>query len=276
MFRHVLCVYPYRRELRAYGFFPPLGLEYIAAVIAPHAKAMDLVDLRKEPGHARDFLKPETDLVCFSVNWARDTEFLRTEILSVPRGILTIVGGRHASEDPERWLIECPNVDIVVRGDGEEAIDEICRGVPLERIPGISFRENGGVTHCPARTLGPISDDAVPLRSLRRHPYPIILNGVNLGVSVELVVGSRGCPYNCTFCSFARNPWGKKRRWCGRSPEAIVDELADISAEIVAFTDDLFTFDMDRVGKICDLILQRGIRKKLSSMPGSSSRSDRT
>jgi radical SAM superfamily enzyme YgiQ (UPF0313 family) len=42
----------------------------------------------------------------------------------------------------------------------------------------------------------------------------------------------------------------------------VADELARIQAPIVAFTDDLFTFDMDRVDRICDLILARGIRRK--------------
>ena len=87
-FKHVLCVYPYRRDLRGVGFVPPLGLEYIAAVIEPFARSLDLVDLRKEPGHTTDFLRPETDLVCFSVNWDRDAAFMRDEICSVPPRIL--------------------------------------------------------------------------------------------------------------------------------------------------------------------------------------------
>jgi radical SAM superfamily enzyme YgiQ (UPF0313 family) len=90
----------------------------------------------------------------------------------------------------------------------------------------------------------------------------VLLGGLNFGVEIDLVSGSRGCPFNCAFCSFSRNPWGEKRPWSGRSPEAIVEELAAIPAPIVAFVDDLFTWDMDRVGRICDLILRRGIRKK--------------
>ena len=57
-------------------------------------------------------------------------------------------------------------------------------------------------------------------------------------------------------------PWGYKRQWSARSPESVAEELARIEAPVVAFTDDLFTFDMDRVDRICDLILARGIRKK--------------
>ena len=127
-FKHVLCVYPYRRDQRGVGFVPPLGLEYIAAVIEPFAGSLDLVDLRKESRRTRDFLRPETDLVCFSINWDCDAAFMRDEICSVPPGILTVLGGRHASEDPERWLTLCPNASVVVRGDGEEIVEEAVPG----------------------------------------------------------------------------------------------------------------------------------------------------
>jgi radical SAM superfamily enzyme YgiQ (UPF0313 family) len=261
-FGHALCVYPYRRELNEAGFWPPLGLEFIAAVVQRHARSLDLVDLRMESGRTRDFLRPQTDLVCFSVNWDRDRQFLEEEIRSVPPGILTIVGGRHATECPDRWLKEFANVDAVVRGDGEEAMEEICRGVPLEQITGLSFRKDGCVHHNPNRTLGEAQDDLYPDRRLRRGAYVVKAKGASTGLKIDSIAASRGCPFNCTFCSFSRNPWGEKRKWTARSPESVVDELSEMEARIVAFTDDLFTHDMDRVDRICDLILSRGIRKK--------------
>ena len=261
-FGHALCVYPYRRELNEMGFWPPLGLEFIAAVVRPYARSLDLVDLRMEPGRTRDFLRPQTDLVCLSVNWDRDREFLGEEIRSVPPGILTIVGGRHATECPERWLKEFANIDAVVRGDGEEPMEEICRGVPMERIAGVSFRTGGVVRHNPNRALGEVRNDLYPDRGLRRAAYIVTVKGAGTGLKFDSIAASRGCPFNCTFCSFNRNPWGEKRRWTARSPESVVDELAEMEARLVAFTDDLFTHDMDRVDRICDLLLARGIRKK--------------
>jgi radical SAM superfamily enzyme YgiQ (UPF0313 family) len=262
VFQHVLCIYPFRREIGDFGFCPPIGLELIATVLKPHAKAIDVVDLRKDPRRTVDFLRPETDLVCFSVNWDRDADFLEEEIRSVPARIVTVIGGRHASEDPGRWLSDCPNVAVVVRGDGEEATEEISAGVPLDRIAGISFRRAGEIIHNPVRRLGPVRDGLYPDRTLRRQPYPIYLSGANVGLEIDSLAGSRGCPFNCTFCSFSRNPWGEKRGWSARSPESIVQELSEITAPIVAFTDDIFTHDMDRVARICDLILARKIRKK--------------
>jgi radical SAM superfamily enzyme YgiQ (UPF0313 family) len=262
MFEHVLCVYPYRRELNQVGFMPPLGLEFIAAVVQPHARAIDVVDLRKEAGRTGDFLRPDTDLVCFSVNWDRDAAFLLDEIRSVPEGIFTVVGGRHATEDPERWLAVTPNVNAVVRGDGEEAMAELCEGVPLERIQGLSYRSGMGIVHNPNRKTGQVRDDLFPDRRLRRYPYEVTIQGVGTGLGVDTVSASRGCPFSCRFCSFSRNPWGEKRRWSGRSPESVVEELSQITAPLVCFTDDLFTLDMNRVERLCDLILARGIRKR--------------
>ena len=262
MFNHILCVYPYRRELKNSGFCPPLGLEFIAAVLYPHARALDLVDLRKEAGSTKDFLRPETDMVCFSINWDLDPESLHKEILSVPPGIFILLGGRHATENPEHWLATYPNMTAVVRGDGEEATEEICRGMPLEKIAGLSFRKNGQIFHNPNRKVGSVRDDLFPIRRLRRYVYELTLDGIGTGLSFDTLAASRGCPFNCTFCSFSRNPWGEKRAWSARSPESVVEELAQIESGIVGFTDDLFTLDMDRVEKICDLILACGIRKK--------------
>jgi radical SAM superfamily enzyme YgiQ (UPF0313 family) len=259
--QHVLCVYPYRKDLKKFRFIPPLGLELIGTVIEPFARALDIIDLRYESKRTSDFLRPETDMVCFSVNWKRHVKFLREEIMSVPPDIFTILGGRHATEDPERWLASCPNVDAVVRGDGEEVMQDLCKGVPLENIAGLSFRNGDGIIHNPVRKLGPLKDQFCPNRNLRRYTYEVDIGNIRTGVELDLFSASRGCPFNCTFCSFNFNPWGEKRNWSGRSPESIVEELAQIKAPLVGFTDEIFTHNMDRVERICDLILDRGIRK---------------
>jgi radical SAM superfamily enzyme YgiQ (UPF0313 family) len=261
-YNHALCVYPYQNDGFHAGFLPPLGLELIASVLEPSCRSLEVVDLRKRPGRTIDFCRPGTDLVCFSINWKRDVEFIRGEIRSVPEGAFILLGGRHVTENPEDWLNACPSVDAIVRGDGEEAVEELCRGDALGGIAGLSFRKNGQMFHNPNRTPGNLRDDLLPARHLREESYGLGLEGVEAGILFDMVSSSRGCPFNCSFCSFSRNPWGNKRPWSARSPESVADELARIKAPLVAFTDDLFTFDMDRVDRICDLILARGIRKK--------------
>jgi radical SAM superfamily enzyme YgiQ (UPF0313 family) len=264
MFKHILCVYPYRYDLKNASFFPPLGLEFIAATLAPYARDIDIVDLREEAGRTKDFIRPDTELVCFSVNWDIEPDSIRDEILSVGSDALVVVGGRHATNDPEVWLSQCPNVGMVIRGDGEEAVQDVCNGLPLEEIAGLSYRRNGEIVHNPSREFGPVSDDIYPNRNRRRYKYEIAVQGLGTGLTIDTLAGSRGCPFNCNFCSFSRNPFGGKRPWSARSPESVVDELEQIDAPIVAFTDDLFTLDVGRVARICDLIIERGIRKKMA------------
>ena len=172
-----------------------------------------------------------------------------------------MIGGRHATEMPEDWLLDCPNIDILVRGDGEEVIAQIAQGRPLETIPAISYRRNGGVVHTANPDPGPIRDDIRPDRSLRRKRYEVDVEGIGIGISFDAIMSSRGCPFNCRFCSFSVNPWGNKRQYSARSPESVVDELAGMDADWVVFVDDVFTYDMDRVEAICDLIIKRGITK---------------
>ena len=262
MFQHVLCIYPYRQDLKKFMFVPPLGLEIIGRIIEPFTRALDIVDLRTDPGQTRDHLRPATDMVCFSVNWKRRPAFIRQQIAAAPPHVFTVIGGRHATEDPAGWLAANPHLDAVVRGDGEETMEELCRGVPRDQIAGLSYRCDGRIVHNRNRRSKAVRDDYHPNRRRRRRPYEITLLNFPTGIEFDAVSGSRGCPFRCAFCSFSRNPWGEKRAWSGRSPESIVDELAGVRAPFLGFTDDIFTHDLKRVERICDLILARGIRKR--------------
>jgi radical SAM superfamily enzyme YgiQ (UPF0313 family) len=263
MFRHVLCVYPYRRTHSSRTSFPPLGLEYVAAALRPYAERIDLVNFRhvRTPS-TKPFLRPETDLVCYSINWREDLELIRDDINALPPQVMTILGGRIATENPRYWLESCPNVDAVVCGDGEQAIAEIAAGRVWSEVAGLARRgDDGQLVHNPPRANAPLNDDLMPARELRRQPYYLTSKGVSTGIKIDMVAGSRGCPFNCKFCSFAVNPWGVKRPWAPRSAESIVREIEQIDADLIFFVDDLFTYQPDRVVEICDLLIAKRIRK---------------
>lgn len=266
-FRHVLCVYPYQSELSALGVltgYPPLGLELIAAVIEPFCQDLDIIDFRREKEGLNRFLKPETDLVCLSINWKLEEAFIAKVIASVPKEIQLWVGGRHATEDPEKWLGSFPNIDILVRGDGEDVVELLVEGVPLPEIRGLSFRNGENICHNDNHVNNAIREDLFPNRTKRRYQWTTGLESFGVHKTFDTIVTSRGCPFNCQFCSFNKNPWGTKRSWTPRSPESVVAEVEETEADFIAFVDDLFTHDMNRVERICDLLLEKGIRKNYS------------
>ncbi len=263
MFHHVLCVYPYPRTGNSTTSFPPLGLEYVAASLRPYAERIELVNFRHErrPSTQR-FLRPETDLVCYSINWPVDLELIRDDINALPPRVTTILGGRTATENPRYWLKACRNVDAVVCGDGEQAMAEIARGCKWSEVAGLVYRgDNGDLVRNRPRDNMPLDDDLMPARELRRHAYYLTTKGLSTGIKIDQVAGSRGCPFHCRFCTFAVNPWGVKRRWTPRSAESIVHEIEQIDADLIMFVDDIFTYQPDRVATICDLLIAKRIRK---------------
>ncbi len=187
---------------------------------------------------------------------------IRDDINALPPGVMTILGGRTATENPRYWLEACPNVDAVVCGDGEQAIAEIAEGRPWSEVAGLVHRgDDGQLVHNPPRANAPLDDDLIPARDLRRQSYYLTSKGVSTGITIDKVAGSRGCPFNCKFCSFAVNPWGVKRPWTPRSAESIVREIEQIDADLIFFVDDVFTHQPDRVVEICDLLIAKRIRK---------------
>jgi magnesium-protoporphyrin IX monomethyl ester (oxidative) cyclase len=153
---------------------------------------------------------------------------------------------------------------MIVRGDGEKTIGELFSKKPLEEITGLSYRKNGEIHHNPNRRFDTIPEEVYPDRTKRGHSYHVRMGNFDTGIPFDLLSSSRGCPFNCKFCTFSRNPLGEKRPWCGRSPESVVKELEELEANYVLFTDDHFAVDLKRVERICDLIIQKNIKKTLA------------
>jgi anaerobic magnesium-protoporphyrin IX monomethyl ester cyclase len=272
LYKHALCLHPYYRDSHSgslgLAVFPPIGLEYVAAALRPHVETLSLVDLRM-PGRLRDldslrgFIKDNVDLLCVSINWEYDFDKVCALVNSLPREITTVVGGQQATLFPEEILAECPGVDILVRGEGEETIAEIATGKPLGDVLGISYRDNGIVIHNAIRPFGDIEDYTFPDRSLRPNKYHFNVGGFALrGEEFDMALTARGCPYNCKFCTFNINPWTQKRRYSARSVDSIMEELRQVTAGIVLFTDENFFVNPRRAKEICERIVEEGIDKR--------------
>jgi anaerobic magnesium-protoporphyrin IX monomethyl ester cyclase len=268
-YRHALCLYPYVRDQSpGIGIFPPTGLEYIATALKGHVGRISLVDLRHERAFQpieklRRFIHEEgVDLICVSLSWQARYSKICDYITQLPSDIMTVVGGREVTANVEDVFTRCPNVDLIVRGEGEETIVEIARERPLEQILGLSYRKEESVVHNPNRPLPAIDRIAPPDRSLRRSRYFPVLRGLRLfSVEFDTILSSRGCPYKCKFCTFNLNPLGQKREYEARSPESVVEEIATSPARVIQFADDNFFVKPSRAEKICDLLTERGINK---------------
>ena len=261
-YKNAVCVYPYRKELKTVGFFPPIGLEYIASAIENLVDNVEVIDLRYEVNPLSSFINKNTDLVLVSHNWDAEKEFVNNTIASIPKDITVIVGGRHATEHVDELLEKNPRIDGIVRGDGEEIAREIVRKGVSSDIDGLSFRLNGKIIHNKNRRLEPVRSDFFPNRKLRRYKYMVNLDEFDAGIQIDMMLGSRGCPFNCKFCDFKFNPLGEKRKWSSRTPESVLSEIKTIEAEVVGFADDIFTADMDWVERLCDRLIEQGIKKK--------------
>lgn len=270
MYKHALALNPYVRESSAaMGFFPPTGLEYVATAMDGLAGKVTLVDLRQEPELQRtdaliEFIKREgIDLICVSCNWSYYFKEVIELINRMPPSIDLIVGGQQATDYVNELLNLCPNIKIIVRGEGEHPIREILSDTPLGRIKGISYRENGKIVHNPVRELADIDEYRFPDRKLRRTSYYFKSKNIILSkAGFDTVLTARGCPYSCRFCTFNLNPLGQKRSYSVRGTESIIEELKTVDAKVIFMADDNFFVNPKRVTEICDRIIEEKIEKK--------------
>lgn len=179
-------------------------------------------------------------------------------IRKVSPGSCIVVGGPHAAMVGADILQE-PQVDIVVRGEGEQTLVEVLRaiesGSDLAGVAGIAFRRDGRIVQTPDRPLRedldslpwPHSAAAQSLHDYEQYPAQAFSH----------VFATRGCPYNCFFCG-SRNVWGRRVRF--RSAGNVVEELKSLQAMGVRrahFDDDTFGVRRPYIDELCGLIARR-------------------
>ena len=267
-YKHVLALNPYTSDsMGSMGIFPPTGLEYIVTNMKELVGKVTLIDLRTEKEYADfdrlcDFISKEVDLLCIAIMWRSRFEQVCKLISRLPPEVTTIVGGQTATEEVEYLFQRCANIDMIVRGEGEHIIQQIVTDTPLSDIDGLSYRQDGKVVHNKNGVLPEVAGLLFPDRSLRRRDYKWIENGVRLSNhTFDTMLGARGCPYKCKFCTFNMNPLGQKREYAERPLASVIEELKTVKADVVLFSDDNFFTNPRRSEELCDLIIANGIRK---------------
>jgi radical SAM superfamily enzyme YgiQ (UPF0313 family) len=271
-YNHALFLNPYAasqtKTTSITGLFPPTGLEYVATSARDLVEKLTLLDLRYESDLSNtdkllDFIRKEIDVICVGIGWDKEFKEVCDLLNLMPDTTPLIVGGYKATEQVEELFKQCPAIDIIVRGEGEETIREILAGEQRETILGISYRENGKIVHNENRPLPEADIILSPDRSLRRYDYRVALYGKNITqLTYDTVLGARGCPFNCKFCTFSLNPLGQKRTYSARSVESVIQEIESITADIILFSDDNFAVNVTRAKEICDAIVVHKIKKR--------------
>lgn len=249
----------------------PLGLECVGAAMRLHGHEVRLVDLRLERPHALrahlDSFRP--DAVGISCGFTTDVySSLETARLvrAVRPGATVFVGGHHASLIPGDLLFPGSPVEAVVIGEGEwtglKLADALDEGGDPAAVPGVMTLANldDGFRLAPP----PDDLDALPLpdRGLTRRYRRFYHHG--FAVPSACVETSRGCPFDCSFCSIWVFYGRRARR---RSPERIVEDLERVRAmgeDHVFFTDDIAFLHYDGYRRLGEKILDAGLRMHYS------------
>ena len=231
----------------------PLGLAYVAGALREAGHEISVVDAVGEapdqvtPGARRqisalgltpdqlvDRLDPEADAFgvtnMWSFSWPVVREIIQKMKARYPDTPI-VCGGEHFTGLPEFSMDESP-VDYIVLGEGEDgAIDTFAAieqgKTDLADVPGVWYRDAQGKptksleTRSRKKAVDEIAWPAWDLFDIKGYDERRLITGIHYGMTVP-VMATRGCPYQCTYCSSA-NMW--TTRWYARDPVDVVNEL---------------------------------------------------
>ena len=231
---------------------PPLGLAYLAGSLEAEGIKTSAVDAVGEAVHQYTVLPeyknallhglrteqiveriPKNSQIIavscmFSVEWPFVQPVIEAIRAAFPDAFL-IAGGEHINACPEFVLDHCPALDVCILGEGEETIVDLVKayrdGRPFTEIAGLCIRHEGTNLRTAKRMR--IKDiDSIPephwdIFPLEEYIKNALTHGANLGRCIP-ILASRGCPYDCTFCS---SPQMWTRKWVARKPELVIAEM---------------------------------------------------
>lgn len=241
----------------------PLGLAYLASTLEKENHEVKIIDaptlnwgineLKREIENFNPHMVGITSTTPTIYNAYKVAEITK----KINPDITVVMGGPHVSFTDLSTLKECPHVDIVVRGEGEQTIKEVALALEgklsLSQIKGISYRWGKEKIQNPDREFISNLDD-IPLPAYHLLPLEFYRMGKH---RFGNIITSRGCPFSCIFCSSSQL-YGKK--WRARSPENVIHELRLLRKKYnireIEFLDDTFTLDRKRAKRICELIIE--------------------
>ncbi len=251
---------------------PPLGLLYIASVLKANNHNVYIKDYNIEkPDYPVlfSFIR-EKEIKAAGISIVTPKVYNSIDIVNKIRSsfpeLVIIAGGPHATLMPEQLLQENSAFDYIVQGEGEfrmnDLINSIEKNIPVNEIDGLAYKSNGKIiNNLPKNFIEDLNTILPPARELIDISiYSKYMK--TLYSPATSMMTSRGCPYQCIYCS--KPVTGKRFR--SISPENVIKEITHLVNEYkireIVFYDDSFTFDKERAMKICDLIIQNRIKIK--------------
>lgn len=255
--------------------FIPLGLSYISATLKKAGYQVKCIDgcnmswglLEKK---IIDFNPDLAGIVCWT--FTRSQVWKTAKIIKkiLPKTKI-IIGGQHATFLPEQTM-EAADADFLVLGEGEitivELIDSIGNNKDFSKVKGIAYRDKNKIVITPQRPFIP-NLDIIPFPDYSDFNLDNYfgLTGAGLGRRAAGIITSRGCPYDCLYCS-SKEYWTKK--WRYRSTENILSEIEylyfDLEVRALTFYDDNFTISKERAIRVCQGIIERKLDLKWISI----------
>jgi anaerobic magnesium-protoporphyrin IX monomethyl ester cyclase len=258
---------PYPKGAHQHPPFTPLGLGYLAAVLEKNKYEVDVIDCQALRLSYDDFKielsKRQPDIVGMTSTTLTYKSALRIAKIAkeVHPKCLTVLGGVHVTFWDDKALQECPDLDVVVRKEGENTILELVQkletGKSFSGVLGITYRKDGKIVKNADR---PYIEDLDSLPFPAHHLWPLERLR-KYGNIIFPLMTSRGCIFWCEFCSAVRM-FGRRFRM--RSPKNVVDELEYLhntyGADNFTFYDDTFTINQPRTAEICKEIINRKLK----------------
>lgn len=235
----------------------PLGILAIATPLLRAGYSVRLIDSTITPNFKKRVLEEVQDALCLGVSLV--TGPMIRETVEIARAIKAwnprfpiVLGGWHPSLLPDQTLA-ADFIDIVVRGQGEDAMLEIARhledSAPLDDVLGIGFKREGKAIFTPTRPLRPLVD--MPPKAYHLADFNAYERVC--GRRWAMYISSLACPYNCAYCTNA-GVYGRK--WNALPPEQFVQETVDLTRryrlELLWVVDDNFLVDLDRAREIAE------------------------
>ena len=260
----VTLVYPYFQPSNDNSIFrfPPLGLGYIVAYLKSHGISAELVDctFMKQEKALRRIRNANPTIVGIQAMFSMKEKSMEFAELLRKDCELLVVGGPLATSNPEEFI---GSFDVVAIGEGEQTMLELIEAVEnhsdFNDIKGIMFKEKGRIVVTPPRDFaGDLDKTPFPSRELFDNQAYKNYYSRNFGYTTTAIITSRGCPFQCDFCS--RPIFGNTFR--SRTTNNIVQEVEAVQKlgyQRVWFADDCFTLNRGRLMEICEELIRRNI-----------------